>query len=62
MGLNKCKVGDLVELVTEINSNLELGIDDVMGMTLTKEIIPTKADINPDELPKFIIVSKNFRT
>lgn len=59
MGLSKCKVGDLVELVTEINSNLELGLNDVMGMTLTKEIIPTKADINPKELPKFIIVSKN---
>lgn len=59
MALRKIKLGELIEQVLELNSELEYGLNDVMGMTLTKEIIPTKADINPKELPKFIIVSKN---
>ncbi len=59
MALRKIKLGELIEQVSELNSELKYGLNDVMGMTLTKEIIPTKADINPKELPKFIIVSKN---
>lgn len=58
MALRKIKLGELIEQVVEVNSELKYGLDDVMGMTLTKEIIPTKADINSKELPKFIIVSK----
>ncbi len=49
------KVGNYIELNENRNDNLELGIDDVMGMTITKEIIPTKADIKEKELPKFFI-------
>lgn len=61
MALRKTKLGELIEQVLETNSDLKYGLDDVMGMTLTKEIIPTKADINPKELPKFIVVSQwNF--
>ena len=49
------KIGDYIELNENKNSNLELGIDDVMEMTITKEIIPTKADIKEKELPKFYV-------
>lgn len=59
MALTKIKLGELIEQVLEVNSDLEFGFNDVMGMTLTKEIIPTKADINYKELPKFILVSQN---
>ena len=34
----------------------KFGIDDVMGMTITKEIIPTKADVKDTDLSKFLIV------
>lgn len=46
MGLIKYKIGELIELVQEINSELKYGPDDVRGMTITKEIIPTKADVS----------------
>ena len=59
MALTKIKLGELIEQVLEVNSDLKFGFNDVMGMTLTKEIIPTKADINYKELPKFILVSQN---
>lgn len=58
MALKTIKLGELIEQVLEVNTELKYGLDDVKGMTLSKEIIPTKADINPKELPKFIIVSK----
>ncbi len=59
MGLKKYKIGDLIELVQESNTELKFGPDDVMGMTITKEIIPTKADVNGADLSKYIIVRPN---
>lgn len=56
MGLTKYKLGELVELVQEINSELKYGPDDVRGMTITKEIIPTKADVSGIDLSKFLVV------
>lgn len=56
MGLIKYKVGELIELVQEINSELKYGPDDVRGMTITKEIIPTKADVSGTDLSKFLVV------
>ena len=46
MGLTKCKLGQLLELATETNSEIRYKVDDVRGMTITKEIIPTKANVN----------------
>ncbi len=56
MALNKYKLGDLIELVLNTNSELKYGPDDVKGMTITKEIIPTKADVTETDLSKFLIV------
>ena len=56
MGLTKYKLGELIELVQEINSELKYGPADVRGMTITKEIIPTKADVSGMDLSKFIVV------
>lgn len=56
MGLSKYKLGELMELVEETNSNELYGPDDVRGMTITKEIIPTKADVTNTDLRKFLVV------
>ncbi|KJS11849.1 MAG: type I restriction endonuclease subunit S [Peptococcaceae bacterium BRH_c8a] len=56
MGLTKCTIGDLIELTTETNADLIYGADDVRGMTITKQIIPTKADVTGTNLNKFLVV------
>lgn len=57
MGLTKYKLGELIELVLKTNSELRYGLDDVRGMTISKEIIPTKADVTGTDLSKFLVVS-----
>lgn len=59
MGLNKYKLGQLIEQTNEANAKLQFEAKDVMGMTITKEIIPTKADVKNTELDKFLIVHPN---
>ena len=54
--MKKYKLGELIELVEETNSDELFGPDDVRGMTITKEIIPTKADVANTDLRKFLIV------
>ena len=56
MALTKYLLGDLLELTTEINSDNKYCADDVRGMTITKEIIPTKADVTNTDLAKFLVV------
>lgn len=50
------RLGDYIEQCDETNSDLKYGINDAMGMTITKEIIPTKADLKDTNLSKFLIV------
>lgn len=59
MGLSRYKLGELIELVTETNSDLKYQENDVRGMTITKEIIPTKANVKNTDLSKFLIVHPN---
>ncbi|MEG0691576.1 MAG: restriction endonuclease subunit S [Oscillospiraceae bacterium] len=56
MGLSKYKIGDLIEQTTETNSHLQYGEGDVRGMTITKQIIPTKANVTGTDLVKFLVV------
>ena len=56
MELKKYKLGELIELVEETNSRGMYGPKDVRGMTITKEIIPTKADVANTDLRKFLVV------
>lgn len=56
MGLSKYELGELLELTTETNSDLKYGPDSVRGMTITKEIIPTKANVDNTDLTKFLVV------
>ena len=50
------KLGDLVELVTETNSDLKYGLNDIVGVTLEKQMIPTIANLTQTDLDNFIIV------
>ncbi len=56
MSLTKYALGELLELVVDTNQDLKYGPDAVKGMTITKEIIPTKANVNKTDLSKFLIV------
>lgn len=56
MALTKYKIGQLIELTTETNENNCFGADDVRGMTITKQIIPTKADVSTADLDKFLVI------
>ena len=57
MKLIRYKLGQLIEQTNQINTELLFGLKDVKGMTITKEIIPTRAKINRNELSKFLIVN-----
>lgn len=56
MGLKKYKLGELIELVEETNSDELFGPDDVRGISNLKEMMCTKADLNGRDLSKFQIV------
>jgi type I restriction enzyme S subunit len=56
MGLSKYQIGELVEQTSETNADLQFGADDVRGMTITKQIIPTKARMTETELSGFLVV------
>lgn len=53
------KLGELVEQVTETNSELNFGLNDIVGVTIDKKIIPTIANLKETDLKKFVIVSPN---
>ncbi|WP_197025765.1 MULTISPECIES: restriction endonuclease subunit S [unclassified Bacteroides] len=55
-GLKKYKLGKLIELVEETNSDELFGPDDVRGISNLKEMMTTKADLNGRDLSKFQIV------
>lgn len=57
MGLNKkYRMGTLIEQCTDINNKGEYTASDVMGMTITKEVIPTKANVKNTDLSKFLVI------
>lgn len=59
MALSRYKLGELIELTTETNEKKLFGVDDVRGMTITKQIIPTKADVSTADLGKFLVIHPN---
>ena len=56
MALTKYRIGQLIELTTETNESNLFNADDVRGMTITKQIIPTKADVSTADLRKFLVI------
>ncbi len=49
-------LGDLIELCSSTNNELLYGEDSVKGMTITKELIPTKADTSGADLSKYLLI------
>ena len=47
---------DLIEEVEERNTSLEYGLDDIVGVTIEKGLIPTIANLTQTALDKFYIV------
>ena len=56
MTLNKYKLGDLIELRDERNSDGKFTLEDVRGVNNLKSLMPTKANMNGRDLSKFQIV------
>lgn len=54
---NPVRLGECIEYTENRNYDLFYGTNDVVGMTITKQIIPTKADVENTDLTKFLIVS-----
>lgn len=56
MALTKGKLGKYIELLEIRNSDLRYGVDEVRGVNTSKQMMPTKADLNNRDLSKFQIV------
>lgn len=56
MGLTKYKLGDLIELSYERNSDLTYDINNVKGISIQKKFIETKADMEGVPLRSYFLV------
>lgn len=56
-GVKWVRLGDYIEQCDERNTSMKYSSSDVMGMTITKDVIPTKANIDGNDLSKFKIVA-----
>ena len=56
MALTKCKLGKLIEEVDRRNVTLSYDLSFVRGISNTKEITETKADVDPQIISKFYVI------
>ena len=56
MTLTKYKLGDWIELNEIYNINEKFGMEYVRGISNTKQIMMSKADVDPDVIKKFYVV------
>ena len=54
--MKKYLFSELIEEITELNTELFYGLDDIVGVTIEKGLIPTIANLTKTELNKFYIV------
>ena len=59
MALTKYKLGDLIYELNRHNVDLEYGLEYVRGVSNTKEIMPTKADVDLNVIHKFYVIMPN---
>ena len=52
----KEEIGTYIQTIDNKNDNLKLGMDSVRGISNTKEIMPTKADVDEGVIDKFYII------
>lgn len=57
MALTKYKLGDLIYELHRFNSSLEYGLEYVRGISNSKEITKTKADIDESVIHKFYVIN-----
>ena len=60
MGLTKYKLGELIQLEDERNSDGRYTLDNVKGISIQKIFIETKADIKDVSLSPYILVKPDF--
>lgn len=53
------EIKNYIKLMSRNNDNSLLGIDDVLGVSNEKTIVPTKSNVSISDLPKFTIVKFN---
>lgn len=56
---NLTPIGDYLELIETKNEDLKYNIDDVMGVSIEKKFIPTKADMTDVNLKPYYVVKPN---
>ena len=56
MGLNRVRLGDLIEPCSGGNEDGRYGVNDVYGISVDKAFIKTKADLNGVSLKSYIVV------
>ena len=56
MALSKYRLGELIELCNETNINLTYSLEDVKGISIKKEFIETKADMQGVSLKPYLLV------
>lgn len=56
MALNRQRLGDLLELLQNTNSDMQYSVSHVRGVNNLKKLMPTKADLNGRDISKFQIV------
>lgn len=59
MEFNKYKLGDLIEISEEKNSNNQYNVDNVRGLSIQKKFIKTKADMDGVSLKPYLLVRPN---
>lgn len=59
MALKKIKLGELIELTDRYNTDEQYGMDYVRGISNAKQIMSSKADVDPSIVYKFYIVNPN---
>lgn len=59
MALTKYKLGDLICEIIRQNSDLKYSVDYVRGISNTKEIMPTKADVDESVIRRFYVINPN---
>ena len=60
MALTKYKLGELISLCDDRNSDLKYGINDVKGISIQKIFIETKADMSGVSLKPYILVEPDY--
>lgn len=60
MQLNKYKLGKLIEMSDERNECLEYGLENIKGISIKKEFIETKADMEGVSLKPYKIVKNDY--